>query len=436
MFFRRMALLTCVLALATLSTSQAQNYVVQLADIQRSIHENWLSVPTSMDMVVSWNLFEDSASGRVPVETPESFRFRAKCLHFLSEQMIADEAQTTELFASFSGKKAGRRHAVVVELLEDESVMAVSDTAWVVAGRLRANGPDEGTQWHYWIPLNGRLPLSLVGRGYIFDSATNAGKIAFHLIWNFFLTGAVIWLFFCWRYLSLSHVFPLSGRINIGRSFDQLYDSGIAREFENIVDQWREVTESANDHIRDGLVRSEQNCVDDIAGENVTFWREKGVEGIQKLQGQMQKFLDYPTARIIEAGLENHELGGFRWLEVSKEVDRAIENQASSELEKMRRQSLVDWLWNLGTLSPLVGLFGTATGISSAFGQLTQLRSDITQTTLVRNLAGGIFEALWTTIMGLFVGILMMLLYYYYDNKLKWIYAKWEEIYVYVTRKL
>ena len=144
----------------------------------------------------------------------------------------------------------------------------------------------------------------------------------------------------------------------------------------------------------------------------------------------------FPTVKIIQAGLENHELGGFRWLEVSKEVDRAIENRASSELEQLRRKSLIDWLWNLGTLSPLIGLFGTATGISHAFAQLTMLRSDITQTALVRRLAGGIFEALWTTIEGLFVGIFLMLLYYYYQNKLNWIYSKWEDIYVHVAEKL
>ena len=87
-------------------------------------------------------------------------------------------------------------------------------------------------------------------------------------------------------------------------------------------------------------------------------------------------------------------------------------------------------------MAPLVGLFGTATGISHAFAMLTMLQADITQTTLVRRLASGIFEALWTTIEGLFVGIILMLLYYYYQNKLSWIYSKWEEIYVYVAEKL
>ena len=123
-------------------------------------------------------------------------------------------------------------------------------------------------------------------------------------------------------------------------------------------------------------------------------------------------------------------------MEVSREVDRAIENRASSELEQLRRKSLMDWLWNLGTLAPLIGLFGTATGISHAFAMLTFLRADITQTELVKRLAGGIYEALWTTIEGLAVGITLTLLFYYYQNKLNWIYSKWEELYVYVSEKL
>jgi biopolymer transport protein ExbB/TolQ len=87
-------------------------------------------------------------------------------------------------------------------------------------------------------------------------------------------------------------------------------------------------------------------------------------------------------------------------------------------------------------MSPLVGLFGTATGISNAFVTLTMLKTDITQTALVKRLAGGIFEALWTTIEGLLAGIILMMLYYYYQNKLNWIYSKWEEIYVQVSERL
>jgi biopolymer transport protein ExbB len=87
-------------------------------------------------------------------------------------------------------------------------------------------------------------------------------------------------------------------------------------------------------------------------------------------------------------------------------------------------------------MAPLIGLFGTATGISHAFSKLVFLKADISQTALVKELAGGIYEALWTTIEGLFVGIILMLLYFYYHNKLNWIYSKWEDIYVHVSEKL
>ena len=70
----------------------------------------------------------------------------------------------------------------------------------------------------------------------------------------------------------------------------------------------------------------------------------------------------FPAVRIIHAGLEKHELGGYHWMTASEKVDRAIESRAASELENLRRRSLMDWLWNLGTLSPLIGLFGTGHG--------------------------------------------------------------------------
>ncbi|HDQ45455.1 MAG TPA: MotA/TolQ/ExbB proton channel family protein [bacterium] len=415
-----------VVVLSVYSFAHGADYRVRITDIQRTVHRNLLSVPKSMDMTVSWEFDR-------PEHDTAHVVFRVTALEGKAD---ADVRKTTLTSCEFLNKKAGLRYGIVVETLSGNRLLSHSDTAWVTTGRMRAEVEPEQSKWHYWIPLSGRFPLGIIRRGAIFDSSTTAGKVAFHAIWNFFLAGVMIWLFFCWKHLSLAHVFPLMSRINFGRSFDSIYRRGISKEFEDIMDQWREMTESANDHIRDGLSRNRQNCVDDISGENVAFWRDKGVAGIRVLKERMQKFMGYPVARIVEAGLENHELGGFRWLEVSKEVDRAIENQAASELEKLRRQSVIDWLWNLGTLSPIIGLFGTATGISNAFHQLTQLRTDITQNTLVRSLAGGIFEALWTTIMGLFVGIFMMLLYFYYQNKLNWIYSKWEEIYVNVTRKL
>ncbi|NQT25459.1 MotA/TolQ/ExbB proton channel family protein [candidate division KSB1 bacterium] len=428
-------LLTFLMSIVGLCS--AAEYQVQILDIQRTVHKNWLGVPTSFDANLQWDVFQTEATQLVPADLSKFSEFQVVCINQSTEPAHTENLQVQSNTATFINKKAGVPYAFLVLAMDGDGTVAVSDTAWVQTGRMRADTEIEDQQpWTNYIPFNGRIPMALMGKGLVYDGATRAGKIAFHMIWNFLIIGMIVWVFFCWQYLSLRHVFPLYSRFQFGRSFDNIYQNCISKEFENIILQWREITESANDHVRAQLSKGTQNCVDDISMENATFWREKGTEGIRQLMTRMKKFYKFPTARIVEAGLENHELGGFRWLEVSKEVDRAIENQASSEMEKLRRQSLMDWLWNLGTLSPLVGLFGTATGISQAFAQLTSLRSDITQTALVKSLAGGIFEALWTTILGLFVGIFLMLLYFYYQNKLHWIYAKWEEIYVHVTRKL
>lgn len=429
--------LVLILLILTGDWCYADSYQVQIQDIQRTIRKNWLRIPVAFDVHLQWDVFETDDIHREPVDLSRFSGFQVLCFDQSADPVTAEMIRVGSNTATLPDKKAGVPYAFLVQALDNETVVAVSDTAWVRTGRMRAQVSNESaTHWTDYIPFNGRIPMALIGKAQVYDGSTRAGKIAFHLIWNFLIVGTVIWIFFCWKHLSLRHIFPLYARFQFGRSFDNVYQNCISSEFENIILQWREITESANDHVRAQLSKGQKNCVDDISMENAAFWRDKGTEGIRNLMNRMKKFHTYPAARIIEAGLENHELGGFRWLEVSKEVDRAIENQASSELETLRRRSLMDWLWNLGTLSPLVGLFGTATGISQAFAQLTSLRSDITQTALVRSLASGIFEALWTTILGLFVGIFLMLLYFYYQNKLHWIYAKWEEIYVHVTRKL
>jgi biopolymer transport protein ExbB/TolQ len=335
-----------------------------------------------------------------------------------------------------NGLKAGIKYNFVVEGYNGGSRVAISDTAYVLTGKgMVASNSEPGVQWHHWIPINGRIPMYFIGRGYVFDAATKAGKIAFHLIWNFFLMGLIIVLF-CIRYLRLSQIFPFQKGVRIGKGFDDVYKQGMTADFRDIINEWRDLVEDGNEHIRNVLEQGKHSRVEEIEVENVEFWRKKGAETIRRLTARLQRLRQYPTARIVQAGLENHELGGFRWLEVSKEVDRAIENRASSELEHLRRKSHMDWLWNLGTLSPLVGLFGTATGISYVFATLSMLRTNITQNILVNRLAGGIYEALWTTIEGLFVGISLMILYYYYHNKLNWVYSKWEEIYVHISEKL
>ncbi|NIR51890.1 MotA/TolQ/ExbB proton channel family protein [candidate division KSB1 bacterium] len=144
----------------------------------------------------------------------------------------------------------------------------------------------------------------------------------------------------------------------------------------------------------------------------------------------------FPTSKIIRAGLEIHRMNGYRWLKPSEEVKRAFENRASIEIEHLRRKSRIEWFWNYGALAPLVGLFGTVTGITYAFQQLSRSGAVPNVLMTIQELSNGIFEALWTTIFGLANGIVFLLIYYYFKHKLDWIYAKWEDIYTTITEKL
>ena len=415
-----------------------ESYHIHITDVSRVIHKNWLGVPRSVDCTVNWEIYGEGEGQWTLVDVSTLDHYRAVCARE-DDPLDVERSDIVEgNFHSFYKKRVGRKYGFVVEGYLDGERIAISDTAWVVTGRLRADSqPSAVISWHHWIPFNGRIPLALIGRERFFEGATTAGKIAFHINWNFLIIGVVIWLGFCVRYLSLMKVFPVKKGVVLG-GYDEIFRRKESKQFKTILEKWRDLVVQANQNIRLELAKGDEVKIDDIEGAYAKFWRDQGTEEIHDLIKRIQDSgLDrYPTVKIIQAGLEKHELGGFHWLEVSKEVDRAIENRASSELERLRRKSFLDWLWNLGTLAPLIGLFGTATGISHAFAMLTFLPRNITQTELVKRLAGGIYEALWTTIEGLSFGVFLMLLYYYYQNKLNWIYSKWEEIYVYVSEKL
>lgn len=412
---------------------------IHISNVDRNIQKNWLGVPRRVDCTVSWEVYERRDDDWVLTSEDRLDGYRVTCQNLTDRNEVFRSGRVVGNFHSFQDLRVGIRYGFAVEAYAGEMQITNSDTAYVRTGKsMRAALSDPNVKWHHWLPFNGRIPLALFNKEDIFADSTRSGKIAFHLIWNFLLVGTVIWLFFCVKHLRLSHVFPMKNLIHFGGSYDTVYKRAVSDEFLDIVAQWRNLMDDANKHMRQVLEEGNHLSVQDIESVNIEFWKKDGAKRVQEILDKTRspRLNKYPIIRIIQAGLENHELGGFRWMEVAKEVDRAIETRASSELERLRRSSLLDWLWNLGTMSPLVGLFGTATGISNAFVTLTMLKTDITQTALVKRLAGGIFEALWTTIEGLLAGIILMMLYYYYQNKLNWIYSKWEEIYVQVSERL
>jgi len=152
---------------------------------------------------------------------------------------------------------------------------------------------------------------------------------------------------------------------------------------------------------------------------------KNGVPGI-KLK---KKPLDYPFPRVLLAALENQRINRNDWW-ASQEMDRAVENTSIKEIDELKGWSVMTF-WALGSIEPMLGLFGTVQGIMAAFGGIRdQLyeNPDAQMSETVERLAGGINQALITTFFGLLFGIPFMMIYYYYRGKADWVFSKWEEI--------
>ena len=80
--------------------------------------------------------------------------------------------------------------------------------------------------------------------------------------------------------------------------------------------------------------------------------------------------------------------------------------------QNMKMNQKVAWLSLLGNIGPLLGLFGTVTGMVSAFQVIEQ-----TKNPSPADLARGIYEALITTVEGLLVAIPMVSFFFFFRNK-------------------
>ncbi len=112
-----------------------------------------------------------------------------------------------------------------------------------------------------------------------------------------------------------------------------------------------------------------------------------------------------PAARVLCAGLrrEGYEV---------RDVEGAIEDQAQKEVERMQRN--IRPLTLIAAVAPLLGLLGTVLGIADSFRRVSQAGMGKPEM-----LAGGINEALTTTIAGLCVAIPAMLLAAHLNGKVR-----------------
>lgn len=115
-----------------------------------------------------------------------------------------------------------------------------------------------------------------------------------------------------------------------------------------------------------------------------------------------------PLARLIEAGLLASWRGHRRETEIEEELGRVGGNQL------VAMQSYFRWLEVIGNVAPLLGLLGTVMGMITAFQQLEVAGSKVDPSIL----AGGIWEALLTTEVGLMVAIPVVTILNLLENRL------------------
>jgi biopolymer transport protein ExbB len=99
-----------------------------------------------------------------------------------------------------------------------------------------------------------------------------------------------------------------------------------------------------------------------------------------------------PAARMVEKGL-------LRIGKPLRDIDAAIENVGNLEVFKLEKN--LSTLASIAGAAPMIGFFGTVTGMIIAFYRMAT-EQNVTPDVL----AGGIYQALITTAMGLFIGIL------------------------------
>jgi biopolymer transport protein ExbB/TolQ len=430
--------------------SQEPVHQVLISDVRRIVHKKFFLVPDKVDYTVTWSV-QTQQNGSWTVADPSQFSFQVACKPEGGYPLMSGNIRGTVY--TFLKLKAGVRYAFAVEAYQNGIRIAVSDSAADLAGKAAADDASAGRndaaqgsgQKVYWfekyLPISGRL--AYLWRTSIYDESSPVGRICFWLLWDCWLIGLYLIFFRCMPQLSLHKIFPMK-KLTMGFYFGdkkKTYEERISSEYTSILERWKQIIDAANWSIREFIGKRKgqfESSTVDVSGASVKYWSERGSTEVRKLIDEIaHKRLDvYPTVRVFKAGLENHETGGFRWMDAAKEVETAIENQASSELEVLKRDSIFEFLWNLGTITPLLGLLGTVTGISKSFDDLSNLPDNASQKELIHQLAGGIHEALWTTIEGLIFGITFMLVYYYYQKKLEWVYSKWEEDYVYVIERL
>ena len=133
--------------------------------------------------------------------------------------------------------------------------------------------------------------------------------------------------------------------------------------------------------------------------------KEKTAEAIRSGNlSEIQAFLESHTrrrmgARVLLALVNRRQTFGARVSE--RRLEKAVETEAAAGIALM--ESGLNLLTTLASLAPLTGFLGTVTGMIAAFRSIAEA-ADVN----AQIVAGGIYEALITTVFGLVIAIVAM----------------------------
>ena len=139
-------------------------------------------------------------------------------------------------------------------------------------------------------------------------------------------------------------------------------------------------------------------------------------------QGQVDQAVEYCTdpendslfTSVVLAGLERYKGSEFGFAEYKAAVEEAGEDQTGRLYRKTEVLGLI------GSIAPMLGLTGTVLGMIKAFNTIAATEGAAKPA----ELAGGIGQALVTTLMGLVVAIPTMIAFSYFRNKIDSIIAE------------
>lgn len=418
--------------------------VVVAQEVQDSIWVHITSADEGKDekgklqVVITWEVYKKVYNKRrmtygswekIPNPKELGFTFRPEVATDSMFQNIAKQTETQELSYTFTGLDWGQHYWWRVEL-----VNPVAPHKWDFA---------EGILHKHQAVIKKRKGII----GYYIDMVSKGGTpfmIAQHAL---LLFGIVTWILI-WRRMWLANIFPpnkpgLLYRLlpvdRVGKT--EMYSEKGNIFLREVAKYWSKAMEAMSvgpEHFSspDEYVKASRQQQEELEKK---IWLEVGLPNVERaieickngVPGIKlpKKPLEYPTVRVLLAALENHRANKNNFW-ASQEMDRAAENTVLKEIDELKGWELTA-LWAVGSIEPMLGLFGTVVGIRTAFMKIEEtikLNPAAQLTQVVPQLAGGIHVALITTILGLTFGIPMMLVHYYYRGKVDWVFGKWEEI--------